>query len=167
MVSTPICINGHTERLLPYLTKLAHFNIVLGLPWLQHHNPEINWEKEELQFNDPRCFNHSTTPCIKVNASSTDEIKKIKELGSLGKHLSSTIDTDICNPEKFQRLAENNIIMSVSIQDIKEALKEKPKINPADKLPEIYHSFFTVFSQDEADKLPPHRSSDYRIHLKP
>ncbi|KAI0995914.1 Transposon Ty3-I Gag-Pol polyprotein [Podosphaera aphanis] len=168
MVSSSLCINGHTEKILLYVTKLAHFNIVLGLPWLQHHNPEINWEKEELKFNDPRCSNHYIAPCVKVTALSSDEIDKIRKHGFSVKHSPPIIDTEVCSLEKFQGLVgDNNVIMSVSIKDIEEALKEKPRIDPAEKLPKIYHSFLPVFSRDEADKLPPHRPSDHKIHLKP
>ena len=56
--------------------------------------------------------------------------------------------------------------MAVSIEDIQEALRDKPKVDPANILPKIYHEFLPVFSKDEADKLPPHRPSDHRIILK-
>lgn len=53
--------------------------------------------------------------------------------------------------------------MTISIKYIQEALLENPKIDPAEKLPEIYHEFLSVFSMVEAEKLPPHRPSDQRI----
>ncbi len=79
------------------------------------------------------------------------------------------MDTERCDIESFQESAckDGHILMSVSIEDIKEALKDKPKINPAEKLPNIYHEYLDVFSQDEANKLAPHRPSDHRIVLKP
>ncbi|KAI1007295.1 hypothetical protein K3495_g924 [Podosphaera aphanis] len=57
--------------------------------------------------------------------------------------------------------------MAISIEDIEEALREQPKVDPAERLPEIYHEFLSAFSRDEAEKLPPHRSSDHQIILKP
>lgn len=57
--------------------------------------------------------------------------------------------------------------MTISVEDIEEALKEKPLINVAEKLPEIYHDFLSVFSREEAEKLPPQRSCDHEIKLRP
>jgi len=33
------------------------------------------------------------------------------------------------------------------------------------KLPKEYHNFLDVFDRSEANKLPPHRPSDYKIKL--
>jgi hypothetical protein len=41
-------INGkkHTEQFL--ITELGNQKVILGLPWLQKHNPEINWKEGTL-----------------------------------------------------------------------------------------------------------------------
>ena len=39
-------------------------------------------------------------------------------------------------------------------------------IDPREKLPKEYHEFLSVFSRQEADKLPPHRLYDHKIQLK-
>lgn len=38
MAQTCLDIEGHSEPILLFVTSLAYFDIVLGLPWLQHHN---------------------------------------------------------------------------------------------------------------------------------
>jgi hypothetical protein len=38
----------NTERFL--ITGLGNQKIILGLPWLQEHNPEINWKEGTLQW---------------------------------------------------------------------------------------------------------------------
>jgi hypothetical protein len=42
-------VNGkiNTEQFL--ITGLGNQKIILGLPWLREHNPEINWKEETLQ----------------------------------------------------------------------------------------------------------------------
>ena len=30
--------------------KLAKMDVILGMPWLAAHNPEINWEKGEVRM---------------------------------------------------------------------------------------------------------------------
>ncbi|KAI0991007.1 hypothetical protein K3495_g17180 [Podosphaera aphanis] len=86
--------------------------------------------------------------------------------GSKPKVLTSI---ESCDLDTFERLTANeaNAVMTVTIEDIEEALKDKPKVDPAEKLPKEYHEFLSVFSKDEADKLPPHRPSDHKIILKP
>ena len=41
-VSTILKVHGHSERILLYATNLGDLPIVLGLPWLSHHNPEVD-----------------------------------------------------------------------------------------------------------------------------
>ena len=52
-------INGHQEHLTAFVTKLGHYPLVLGIPWLRHHNPRIDWERNTIDFVSPRC----TTTC--------------------------------------------------------------------------------------------------------
>jgi hypothetical protein len=43
-------VNGktNTERFL--ITGLGNQKVILGLPWLREHNPEINWKEGTLQW---------------------------------------------------------------------------------------------------------------------
>jgi hypothetical protein len=51
---TFLCIGGHQEQLSFLVAPLSH-KVVLGLPWLQHHNPFIDWRTMGLAFCDPLC----------------------------------------------------------------------------------------------------------------
>lgn len=58
-------------------------------------------------------------------------------------------------------------IFSVTMADIEKALRVKEKIDPRIKLPPRYLSLVEVFSQQEADKLPPHRPGvDHHIDFE-
>ena len=52
-------INGHREWVSAFVTKMGHYPLVLGIPWLGHHNPRIDWEKDTIDFVFTRC----TTTC--------------------------------------------------------------------------------------------------------
>ena len=58
-VKIDLDINGHQENLTAFVTKLGHYPLVLGIAWLRHHNPTIDWEKNTIDFVSPRC----TTTC--------------------------------------------------------------------------------------------------------
>jgi hypothetical protein len=47
-------------------------------------------------------------------------------------------------------------------------LRKKAKTDPLKKLPEQYHEFLDLFSEDEANKLPPLRGAgvDHAIELE-
>jgi hypothetical protein len=41
-------IQDHTENINFDVTPLGEYDIVLGIPWLQYHNPTIDWKTESL-----------------------------------------------------------------------------------------------------------------------
>src|ERR1700723_4617389 len=43
-------VNRHKERLDLMVTTLRSHSIFLGLEWLEHHNPEIDWMLHQLNF---------------------------------------------------------------------------------------------------------------------
>jgi hypothetical protein len=43
-------VNGKTNMEQFLITGLGNQKIILGLPWLQKHNPEINWKEGKLQW---------------------------------------------------------------------------------------------------------------------
>ena len=45
-------IDQHTETQVPYfLTKLGHYPIVLGIPWLRKHDVTTRWQQNSLSFS--------------------------------------------------------------------------------------------------------------------
>lgn len=60
-------------------------------------------------------------------------------------------------------------LFAASLKDIEKALSkmDQPPTDPRTKLPTEYHRHLSVFTKREADKLPPHRPYDHRIHLQP
>jgi len=44
---------GHQERMKFDMCNLGRTDVILGMPWLAAHNPEIDWEKGEVKMT--RC----------------------------------------------------------------------------------------------------------------
>ena len=44
---------GHIERVRIDVCELGKTDVILGMPWLAAHNPEIDWEKGEVRMT--RC----------------------------------------------------------------------------------------------------------------
>ena len=52
-VTCNIYYKGHRERAKLDVCNLGRTEVILGMPWLMAHNPEINWEKGEVKLT--RC----------------------------------------------------------------------------------------------------------------
>ena len=49
-VEANVYYKGHIERMRIDVYNLGKTDIILGMPWLQAHNPEINWETGEVKM---------------------------------------------------------------------------------------------------------------------
>ena len=45
-------INNKTMTEWFYVTTLGDQNLILGLPWLEKHNPNIDWKEKTLEFRN-------------------------------------------------------------------------------------------------------------------
>jgi len=68
---------GHVERMRIDICNLGKTEITLGMPWLAAHNPEINWETEEVKMT--RC----PLLCGRVRIKEEERKKKGKKVATL------------------------------------------------------------------------------------
>ena len=64
---------GHVERVRMDICNLGKTEVILGMPWLVAHNPEIDWEKGEVKMT--RC----PPICGKRKQEEKKEVKKIEK----------------------------------------------------------------------------------------
>jgi hypothetical protein len=48
-------IDDHRESISFEVTSIPNYSIILGIPWLRQHNPNINWTRSRITFNSPYC----------------------------------------------------------------------------------------------------------------
>jgi len=48
-------IGKHTEKIILNIISTPHHPIILGLPWLEVHNPIIDWRSRTLTFSSQQC----------------------------------------------------------------------------------------------------------------
>ena len=51
-------VGNHTEEAQAFVTKLGHYPLVLGIPWLRRHDPTIRWKENSLEFAADCCREH-------------------------------------------------------------------------------------------------------------
>jgi len=49
-VEVNIYYQGHRERIEINMIGGQKWNVILGIPWLAHHNPKINWKTGEVKM---------------------------------------------------------------------------------------------------------------------
>ena len=45
----------HREEIDFSIIPIGIHGLILGLPWLQKHNPDINWKEKTVKFSSPFC----------------------------------------------------------------------------------------------------------------
>jgi len=77
-VECNVFYKGHMERMQMDVCNLGKTEVILGMPWLAAHNPEINWETGEVKMTrcPPLCGGKGQKK-EKVKIMAIEEEKKI------------------------------------------------------------------------------------------
>jgi hypothetical protein len=136
-------IGGHSETLTFDIALLGKHNIVLGLPWLQQHNPIVHWSSGKLTFASDYCEQQ----CLAVPASTFLNQRPIVSVTPL-----DNLDMELLSIEGT----------GLSAINIPEHLTELTEM-----IPEVYWDHMGVFDgQKAATTLPELRGPDVDFTIK-
>ena len=76
MTKLRMSIAGHKEKIPLFVTKLSHYSIFLGLPWLRHYDVNIRFSKNTVTFDSDYCLQHC---CENGNATSIPSLCPIQD----------------------------------------------------------------------------------------
>ena len=138
-------IGPHQEVLTFYLIATPRHLIVLGLSWLETHNPTVDWRNRSITFSQTPAG--VTTP---HNVTCVGAALSLVAHSSDSNSVSQTVDSVEAN---------SNLVASVPIvsQDVPA---------PVTNLPARYNDFLDVFEKRNADRLPAPRPYDCPIKLQ-
>ena len=60
---------GHREELAAFVTSLGQYPLVLGIPWLAHHDPLIRWSMGQVRFDSARCLGRCLLKPLTIQGS--------------------------------------------------------------------------------------------------
>jgi hypothetical protein len=128
-------VNGKTNMEQFLITGLGNQKIILGLPWLQKHNPEINWKEGTLQWR----------------TTTMEEVLDEEE------HLSRP--TNASDEVLLEYLGMENELWINSKENLatklaSEANQKKPDLTPEQLVPQEYHDYLDIFDEDKANQFP-------------
>ena len=57
VIDVVLCVKDHSERAVFAITGLGKQDVILGLTWLKQHNPDIDWNTNEIKMTrcPPQC----------------------------------------------------------------------------------------------------------------
>jgi hypothetical protein len=173
------------------VTGLGRERIILGFPWLNDHNPDINWKTGEFSWREtkrwrflnlPRRKPHTLRPLERAKTLAQQALMEqtipkpsIEEIPDEEAHLNSTqqpLDDD-----------ELSILISTITGDMDDAVWINSKSTTAtriqaeinlqkevlpleEQVPKEFHEFLDVFSEEKAARFPESRSWDHKIEMK-
>ena len=168
-VDLQFSINGKEFQERFYVTGLGKQKVILGLPWLRRHNPEINWQTGKLkwrtQSNLKRFFifrkkekannRQMENEILKPNPPPTmmEEVDKeefmnrtINALDTDNEHILETIQ------EYHQGVWINKTNMATELA-MAENLKKK--VLPLEEMiPKEFHEYLDIFDEQKANRFP-------------
>lgn len=189
-----LSIERHKEEMEAFITPYLKYDLVLGLPWLEKHNPYVNWKENTITFGET-CLNRS---CCQFETTvsyfnSRSQIMKQKMQLSKDPPMMSNPVAKIkdmspvkVSAKEFVDLSNNsdNSYFAFSVRDLdlllEPSMQRQPTMyinstsfsvpknaDPKKYLPTQYHDFLDVFDRAQANVLPPHRPWDHPIDLQP
>jgi len=161
-VKTTLKINDHLEEAFFYITKLGNYPIVLGIPWLRHHDVSIRFPSNTVTFDSPYCLGSCNSGNQSVSIQGLDFIPE--------QPYPPRQQISLLGASAFLELQqkENLEVFSVTLEELEEVVNGKKQAADVYQLvPEHYHEFLHLFREEDARKLPPHRPYDHKIPLKP
>jgi len=79
-VEVNLYYRGHLERVRMDVCELGKTEVILGMPWLAAHNPEINWETGEVRMTrcPPLCGRTSEKKLAKRKRTTEEDKKDLR-----------------------------------------------------------------------------------------
>jgi hypothetical protein len=146
----------------------------LPIEWLTKHNPEIDWETGVLRWRSDFCKSHCLP--ISMRDAVRNFVKLLREakvweteaeaeadaepVGKVAGAKKATADDVKWHNENGGKVAGAR---KATADDVK--WHDEDGGNIADRLPEIYREWASVFSEEEINRLPDHTEYDHRIEL--
>ena len=160
-------IGQHQEKLPMFVTKLGHYPIVLGIPWLQLHDPSIRWKTNTVVFDSDYCLhncNCNHLPIIAKGVSNDSDPPQKSNVALVG---ATSYLTSLKRARKTQN--KDIVFGKLSLYELKKALRIDERLSEEKikaLVPEDYHDLLPLFDKAYADAhLPPRRPYDHKIEL--
>lgn len=177
-VDLVMTFKNHTEKATFAVCDLGDKTAILGHTWLWLHNPEVDWQKGDVQFTrcPPGCNMELKRARKKRQRIAALKRKRLPQLSEEGDDLvEDTPDLEIeaddrvfisyLHPQQHSINATSTVSQKLAEESHQQA--DSPKKSFEELVPEQYHQYKDVFSKESFDRLPDRKPWDHAIELKP
>ena len=120
-------IGHHQELALFFVTNLARDNpLILGVPWLQTHNPDIDWPAMRLLFSSDHCRRNCLPPGLPTSEAYAPSIPKPRLHAVSSNHKPPTVEDDPDCLPKLRRGQTQIPYKSPTVEDYSDADTNSP-----------------------------------------
>jgi len=189
-VKLALNINGRNSAIKLLVTGLGKERIILGFPWLNEQNPNINWKTGTLSWREPTerrfFFNDKNLHPLQLARKLARQTMNpayeetrlrttITEEDDEERHLNSTQNP--LDDTEFSIListitgdTDNDVWInskSNTATKIQAEINMKKKVLPLEEqVPKEFHEYLDVFSEEKAARFPESRTWDHKIEMK-
>jgi transposase InsO family protein len=162
LASAKMSIQEHSEDLHMFVTRLGHYPIVLGIPWLERHDVGLRFSSRTISFGSEYCLNHCTAGVVSVQGiTSALPEKPLPSIALIGASAYNRL---------AQRAAATGLqLFSLSVHEVNNAIGQTFRPTPDEIrtiVPAEYHEFLPMFLAKNHRALPPRRLYDHAIPLQ-
>jgi hypothetical protein len=164
-----LTINNHQEIIKLHCIMIGNSPIIVGLPWLKKHNPNINWKEGRVTFDSEKCAREclEKSPHAKTILEDTaihqyykglmkqqynEKEETSQEDNDIWKELTITYE-DLTSPNKYDDDPEEKSGGKKVTAGIEQ--------NPKNIVPKEYYDYLSVFQGKQILTQPPHCHYNY------
>ena len=111
-------IRGHQEKIrLDVVEEMVTHDMVLGLPWLQKHNPDIDWGGRKLLLTRCECVNTARPTHRQRSMVDEEAIEKENDVPTQGlkNNELNLVDANGLSQVKKRKLGNDDILPRVPL----------------------------------------------------
>ena len=135
------------------VTDIGHENVILGLLWLRHTNPNIDWETGEMKLPSSK------------DSLGWQPIAELSQINATRHTRRELLHAKVIEHGSDQVWCLAGYTLSQKIAEQKE--KAKGERTFEQMVPRRYHKWQKIFSDEVARRLPKHQPWDHKIDLIP
>jgi len=153
-VEVNIYYQEHRERTEIDVIRGQKWSVILGMPWLAHHNPEIDWRTGEVKMT--RCPEECGKQWRPMQGKSGWEKQKEEEAKEeAGKR----------REEKEKKMEVKKVAEEWEIWDEEEEAA-KSEAEAKKLVPKKFHEWIKVFEKKQSERMPTRKLWDHAIDVK-
>ena len=162
MVEVNVYYKGHVERTEIDVIGGQKWGVILGMPWPERHNPEIDWKMGEVKMT--RCPEECGRQWRPVQGKSGwEKQKEEEEKEEAGKRREEKEKRKI--KKKGKTMEVKKVAEEWEIWDEEEEVA-KSEAEAKNLVPEKFHRWIKVFGKKQSERMPTRKLWNHAIDVK-